>query len=184
MRLLKIRKGFLWNFFILFFSITTIYSQEKKDFLLRTVAFYNVENLFDTENDPFTFDDDRTPTGKDIWTPAKYEDKLKKLARVISEIGFETTGFPPVILGICEIENLKVLEDLVNEPRLLSNNYGIIHYDSPDSRGIDVALIYKKNIFSPTSSQSRRLLIYEAGNPSKRVFTRDQLVVSGLLEGE
>lgn len=159
-------------------------AQDERNFSVRSIAFYNVENLFDVENNPFTFDDDRTPTGKDKWTQEKYEDKLKKLSRVISEIGFEMSPGFPAILGVCEIENLAVLEDLVNQPLLLPKNYGIIHFDSPDRRGIDVGLLYQKEIFSPTNSHSRRLLLYEADNPSKRVFTRDQLVVSGIFEGE
>ncbi len=159
-------------------------AQNEKKYLIRTVAFYNVENLFDTINHPFTFDDDRTPTGKDVWTQEKYADKLKKLSFVISEIGKDQGGILPAIIGVCEIENRMVLEDLVNQPLLRDHNYDIIHYDSPDRRGIDVGLIYQKSIFTPSNSNSHRLLIYEADDPAKRVYTRDQLVVSGLFEGE
>ena len=170
-------------FFLLFghFSMT---SQEKKQYQIRTIAFYNIENLFDTENDPFTFDDDRTPKGKDAWTPEKYNDKVKNIARVLSEIGTETAQIPPAIIGLCELENRNVIEDLINHEYLLGANYGIVHYDSPDRRGIDVALIYQKNLFTPINSHSRRLLIYDLEDPSKRVYTRDQLVVSGIFEGE
>ncbi|HZJ35654.1 MAG TPA: endonuclease/exonuclease/phosphatase family protein [Gillisia sp.] len=160
------------------------FAQEKKTYHISTIAFYNVENLFDTENDPFTFDDDRTPEGKDIWNTEKYEDKLKNIARVISEIGAENAKNSPAVIGLCEIENLKVLEDLISQPQLLKQNYGIVHFDSPDRRGVDVALLYQKDLFIPLNSRSHRLLIYELDNPSKRVFTRDQLVVSGLFEGE
>lgn len=160
------------------------YSQEKKEYQIRSIAFYNLENLFDTEDDPLTFDDDRTPTGKDLWTEEKYRDKLKKMARVLSDIGKEATGTSPVIIGLCELENRKVLEDLIAQPSLSDAGYDIIHYDSPDSRGIDVALLYRTASFEVLDSQSRRLLIFEPDDPSKRVYTRDQLVVSGLLEGE
>lgn len=160
------------------------FAQSDKMYLVRTIAFYNVENLFDTEDNPFTFDDDRTPTGKDVWTEEKYKDKLKKLSRVIADIGLENAKLPPAIIGVCEIENLKVLEDLVNEPLLLEQNYGIVHFDSPDRRGIDVGLLYQKSMFTPQNMHSRRLLIYEMDDPSKRVYTRDQLVVTGLFEGE
>lgn len=159
-------------------------AQERKDYNIYTVAFYNVENLFDTEDDPITFDDDRTPLGKDLWTIEKYQDKIKNIARVISEVGFETTNTAPAVIGLCEIENLQVLEDLVNHPLLAKYNYSIVHYDSPDRRGIDVALLYQNSLFSLEESQSRRLLLYELEDPSKRVFTRDQLVVSGSLNGE
>ncbi|HSP83825.1 MAG TPA: hypothetical protein VLN72_08840 [Gillisia sp.] len=185
--MLKIIKYLLPNFItlsIFLFPGINGLAQEDKLYLLRTVAFYNVENLFDTENDPFTFDDDRTPTGKDKWTLEKYEHKLQNLSKVISEIGSGLTQLPPAILGVCEVENLRVLEDLVNQPSLLPFKYGIVHYDSPDRRGIDVGLLYQKDLFVPQNSQSRRLLIYEADDPTKRVYTRDQLVVSGLFEGE
>ena len=163
--MLKIIKYLLLNFITLFmflFSTNNGLAQENKLYLLRTVAFYNVENLFDTENDPIIFDDDRTPTGKDKWTPEKYEHKLQNLSKVISEIGSGPNQLPPAILGVCEVENLKVLEDLVNQTSLLPFNYGIVHYDSPDRRGIDVGLLYQKDLFVPQKSQSRRLLIYEA----------------------
>ncbi|MCF4100517.1 endonuclease/exonuclease/phosphatase family protein [Gillisia sp. M10.2A] len=165
-------------------SINIAYCQETRNYQINTVAFYNVENLFDTENDPVTFDDDRTPLGKDAWTEDKYEDKLKNIAKVLSEIGQDGSHNSPAIIGICEIENLKVLEDLTNQPSLIKYNYGIVHYDSPDMRGVDVALLYQKSHFKPLNSQSRRLLLYEKEAPSKRVYTRDQLVVTGLLDGE
>ncbi|HSP12280.1 MAG TPA: hypothetical protein VLO29_07115 [Salegentibacter sp.] len=159
-------------------------AQEKRKFNINTIAFYNVENLFDTENHPFTFDDDRTPEGKDVWTKDKYQDKLKNISKVIAEIGKDVTGTSPTIIGLCEVENRGVLEDLLNEDILKTSDYGIVHFDSPDRRGIDVALLYKKSIFKPTNSQSRRLMIYDFVDPEKRVYTRDQLVVSGLLDGE
>ncbi len=176
-------KTFLQILLALFF-INEFQAQDKRNYLLRTIAFYNVENLFDTENDPNTYDDDRTPTGKDVWTQEKYEDKLNKLSYVISDIGKEQSGIAPAIVGVCEIENYRVLEDLVNQPLLREHNYGIVHYDSPDMRGIDVGLLYQKSMFTPLNSKSHRLLLFEAENPSKRVYTRDQLVVSGLFEGE
>ncbi|RKS55265.1 Endonuclease/Exonuclease/phosphatase family protein [Gillisia mitskevichiae] len=166
--------------------LTTNYSlgQERKNYNIHTIAFYNVENLFDTEDDPLTFDDDRTPLGKDVWTLEKYHDKLKNIARVISEIGLDNSKTAPAIIGLCEIENLQVLEDLVSHPLLEEFNYQIIHYDSPDRRGVDVALLYQRSLFTPDNSQSRRLMLYELEDPTKRVFTRDQLVVSGTLNGE
>lgn len=159
-------------------------AQAEKTYRIATVGFYNVENLFDTEDDAFTFDDDKTPTGKDAWDKEKYEEKLANLAKVINDIGRETTGNPPVIIGLCEVENEKVLEDLVNQEEISSYDFGIIHFDSPDRRGIDVALLYRRSLFKPLDSESRRLLLYENNNPSKREFTRDQLVVSGMMDGE
>lgn len=141
-----------------------------------------MENLFDIENDSLTFDDDRTPEGKDHWTEERYHHKIGNIAKVISNIGRKTAQTSPDIIGLCEIENKMVLEDLVNHPSLQKMDYRIIHFDSPDERGIDVALIYKHSAFLPTSFQSRRLLLQnEAG---ERDYTRDQLVVGGFLDDE
>lgn len=168
---------------VIFFSMAHLHAQRNDTkFTVRTIAFYNVENLFDTINDPKTFDDDRTPEGADRWTTKVYKDHVMKIARVISEIGKDQTQQPPDIIGICEVENKDVIVDLVNTPHLKKFNYGIIHYDSPDSRGIDVALLYRKNIFKPIESQPHRLQI-EDEKGEKRT-TRDQLLVSGFLDGE
>ena len=155
--------------------------QNQKDYQIETVAFYNVENLFDTLDDTLTFDDDRTALGKDRWTEERYRRKIDNIAKVLSDIGSEETKKSPAIIGLCEIENRTVLEDLIAHPLLKSNNYGIIHFDSPDERGIDVALLYQKKDFLPLNAQPRKLLIYDA---EKRDYTRDQLVVNGLLNGD
>ena len=102
----------------------------------------------------------------------------------MAEIGAEVSGSAPTIIGVCETENRKVLEDLVNQETLVEQDYGIIQFDSPDRRGIDVALLYKKKLFTPTHYKAKELLIYDDNDKSKRVFTRDQLVVSGVLDGE
>ena len=169
---------------VLFTSFTPIFSQEKKAYKVNTIAFYNLENLFDTENDPLTYDDDRTPDGKDHWTEEIYQDKLKNMAKVMAEIGADVSGNTPTIIGVCETENRKVLEDIVNQETLVEQDYGIIQFDSPDRRGIDVALLYKKKLFTPTHYKAKELLIYDDNDKSKRVFTRDQLVVGGMLDGE
>ena len=171
-------------FLLLFLCSFQLFSQEKQHYKILTVAFYNLENLFDTEDDPLTFDEDRTPEGKDHWTEAIYKDKLRKMAYSISRIGKEQAQNSPVLVGLCELENLRVLEDLVREPVLQASNYGIIHYDSPDSRGIDVALLYQPQYFVPKHSVSHELVLFDSHSPEKRVHTRDPLVVSGFLEGE
>ncbi|ATA89288.1 endonuclease [Capnocytophaga stomatis] len=158
-----------------------VQAQEKK-FMVRTIAFYNVENLFDTINDPRKFDDDRTPEGADRWTSKIYNDHVQKIAKVISEIGSDVTKQAPDVVGLCEVENENVIVDLINTDYLKKYNYGIVHYDSPDSRGIDVALIYKKNVFKPVSTSKHPLKIYDADG--KRRYTRDQLLVSGMFDGE
>lgn len=155
---------------------------QSSSYKIRTVAFYNLENLFDTTNDTLIFDDDRTPEGKDNWTQERYERKLLQMSRVISEIGSDKTGNSPDILGICEVENLRVIKDLIHQEALRNKGYEIIHYDSPDERGIDVALLYKKSAFVPTSTASHRLLLLN--EEQERNYTRDQLVVGGMLDGE
>ncbi len=167
---------------ILWFHVSLL-SQEKKEYNINTIAFYNLENLFDPADDPLTFDDDRTPNGKDRWTQEIYEKKLKNMARVISEIGFDLTKNAPAIIGVAEIENRKVLDDLVNDPLLLSKEYGVVHFDSPDRRGIDVALLYQKALFKPKNTKPYELVMYD-NQTNKRVYTRDQLVVSGYLDGD
>ena len=169
-------------FFILAFIACLGTSQTKNEYQLRTIAFYNLENLFDIKNDSLVYDDDRTPEGKDNWTQVRYEHKLAQLSRVISEIGTATSKTPPDIIGVCEVENIMVLQDLVNHPNLRSYDYGIVHFDSPDERGIDVALLYRKQVFIPTTFDSRRLLLSK--DNGKRDYTRDQLVVEGLLDNE
>lgn len=159
-------------------------AQTEKQYAIRTIAFYNVENLFDYEDDPLTWDNDWTPNGKNNWTKENYKDKLSKLAKVISEIGSDVTGTTPDIIGLAEIENRRVLEDLISQPELANHNYGIIHYDSPDRRGIDVALIYKKDWFSPKFQKPYELILYNVLNLEKRKYTRDQLLVSGFLDNE
>lgn len=116
-------------------------SEQKKEY---TIAFYNVENLFDTINHPDKWDDDFTPEGKLKFNTERYQDKLNKLSLVLSSI--DTLSLPSIV-GLCEIENRKVIEDLCNQSALSSGNYGIAHTESPDKRGIDCALIYKKSDF-------------------------------------
>ena len=174
----------IWFFAITLLTFTASFGQNEKQYKVNTIAFYNVENLFDYEDDPITFDDDRTPEGKDHWTQEIYEAKLANMAKVISEIGEDVTGTSPAIIGVSEIENRRVLEDLLNQEPLVKKDYGIVHFDSPDRRGIDVALLYQKKLFTPTNYKAYELVIYDDQDRSKRIYTRDQLLVSGMLDGE
>lgn len=168
--------------FLLFLLMFLNVSAQKKNYSVRTVAFYNVENLFDTINDPKKFDDDRTPTGKDRWTQEIYQSHLNNIASIIAKIGRETTSSLPDFVGLCEVENKQVVQDLINTPHLLAGNYGVAHFNSPDMRGIDVAFIYKKSVFKLKDTSKHFLEIYDSSG--KQRFTRDQLLVSGELEGE
>jgi predicted extracellular nuclease len=107
-----------------------------------TAVFYNVENLFDIYNDPNTNDEEFLPESSKQWNGEKYKKKITDLAKVLSSINEKEL---PALIGLAEVENLKVLEDLAASPKLRPGKYGIIHYDSKDERGIDVALLYNKD---------------------------------------
>ncbi len=167
---------------LLLVNIAYSFSQENgKKYQIRTLAFYNLENLFDTINNP-NKNDEASPIMKLKTNKSKvYWDKIDKLGAVISQIGLEKAGTAPALIGVCEIENKNVLVDLVKSKHLKKMNYEIIHYESPDKRGIDVALLYQKKYFTPVNHQSFTPKIFKDG---ARVFTRDQLLVSGHLGDE
>lgn len=147
-----------------------------------TVAFYNVENLFDTKDNPKTYDDDFTTDGTKNWNEKRYAIKIKKLGSVISQLGVKRSKMPPVIVGLVEVENAKVVNDLKNSSHLKKYPYHFVHYDSPDDRGIDVALMYNRQFFELIDSKSYPLFIETS--EGKQDFTRDILRVSGNLNGE
>jgi len=146
------------------------------------IGFYNLENLFDTSDDKNTFDDDFTPAGKKHWNYRRYHKKIKKLSSVISQIGTDKSKLPPVLMGVVEVENKVVLDDLVNHKNLAEFDYGYAHFDSPDERGIDVALLYQKKEFELLASKTYPLLL--STPRGERDYTRDVLYVKGRLNGE
>ncbi len=165
-------------------NINTLKSQEANK-IIRCISFYNLENLFDTINTDGVIDTEFTAKGKKAWTGERYQKKLSNMSDVISQIGDERINGGPHIIGVSEIENKSVLEDLINMPKLKNSKYAIVHYDSPDRRGIDVALLYRKDFFELTRTRSVRLNIPDSINPYKDEFrSRDQLVVSGIINGE
>ena len=164
---------------LLFICGNLSYSQ--KSYIVQTVAFYNLENLFDTINDIEKMDElspmmELKSNRKEI-----YLDKLSKLAHVLCNIGKEQNNLPPSIIGIAEVENRKVIEDLIATFPLSKYNYGIEHYESPDKRGIDTALLYNKAVFKPTHSEAIPANLY---NNNFKVYTRDILWVTGYLMNE
>ena len=173
----------IWLTVALISAFISVNAQEKKKFKVHTVAFYNLENLFDTINDP-TKNDEASPIMEIKADQGEiYKKKVHNMARVISDIGEEVTNNSPAIIGVAEVENVTVLEDVANDPLLLSKDYGIIHFDSPDGRGIDVGLMYQKALFQPISKSKHELKIYD-DLTRERIYTRDQLLVTGKLEGE
>lgn len=169
--------------FCILFGVFSGHSQDEKRFKIHTVAFYNLENLFDTIDDPLKRDEASPIMEMKANRGEVYKQKVKNMARVISNIGTDMAKNTPAIIGVCEIENRKVLEDLVNDPLLLGKDYGIVHFEGPDRRSIDVALLYQKALFRPVNSKSHELKIYD-DLTRKRVYTRDQLLVSGELDGD
>lgn len=167
------RNPFFLLLFLLFQLPVCLQAQEKERRF--SVAFYNVENLFDTLDDPAIDDEEFLPSGKNQWTGERYRRKLRQLSRVIDSL-----GGGPGILGLCEIENRAVLEDLVREGLLREKNYGIVHINSPDARGIDVALIYRKKNFTVTGSRAIPVRFEE--DPGFR--TRDILMVKGKWDNQ
>lgn len=147
-----------------------------------TVAFYNLENLFDTKDDPNTLDRDFLPLGKKFWTEKKYRKKIFKMGRAISSISKNKTEKSPVLVGIAEVENATVIQDLVESKPLKDSNYNFAHYDSPDERGIDVALLYNEDFFTIAHSETIPIAIYESNGVKD--YTRDALYVSGRLNDE
>ncbi|MBP6758615.1 MAG: endonuclease/exonuclease/phosphatase family protein [Flavobacterium sp.] len=186
-----------------FCALIGVQAQQKK-YIVHTVAFYNFENLFDTINNP-NMDEEWLPNGLQRWTSEKYKQKLENLSKVLMQIGTnDQQKEAPTFIGCSEIENRGVLEDLVKQPNIVKSDYGIVHFDSPDKRGIDVGLLYQKKYFKPTSFINVPLIIYRGNNDEKdketeedkadkdkievsrdnRVYTRDILLVTGFLDGE
>ncbi|PIB33432.1 endonuclease [Gaetbulibacter sp. 5U11] len=148
----------------------------------QTIAFYNIENLFDIYKDDLTRDTDFNPTSEKRWTIKRYNNKLRKIGYAISNIGRKETNSHPAIIGLAEIENEAVLKDLISSKHLKEYPYQFVHYDSKDERGIDVAFIYDTTKFKVTNSESFTFSFNEAdGSPD---YTRDILLVSGLFLDE
>ncbi len=149
---------------------------------LISLAFYNLENFFDTKNDPHTDDDDFTPKGIMHWVKKRYFNKRNKIAKVISKIGVDETGNPPAVIGLAEIENNTVLHDLVSSKHLKKHNYKFVHFESADHRGIDVAMLYRSDIFELLESNKYPVELFN--DEGKPYYTRDILYCKGKLAGE
>lgn len=161
------------------YGFSVLFAQEERHFKVGCIAFYNVENLFDTIDTPGIIDSDFTPDAPKQWNTERYFFKIDRLAEVISKIGIEMTGAPPGVVGLCEVENAEVLYDLVADEQIRRYDYQVVHYPGPDRRGIDCALIYRPDVFTLKSSVSYRLDSEKHG-----FITRDQLLVTGYYDNE
>lgn len=146
------------------------------------VGFYNLENLFDPTDAHGVLDDDFTPVGQKHWTPKRYEKKLRHIGQTISRLGSLSEVEYPVLMGLAELENDKVLDDLLEMESMKKNGMDFIHYDSPDERGIDNALLYHRDFFEPEHCEPLPVLIYN--EDGSRDYTRDITYVRGKLNGE
>lgn len=145
-------------FFLIFIVISTVACSQTK----RSIAFYNVENLFDTQDDPNKDDQDFLPQGDNQWNDERYTEKLKHINEVFAL--FEN----PLMIGVCEIENEQVVRDVVNFGAMKSK-YGVVHYESLDNRGIDVALIYDSLTLKLNDSGFIRYAMPDGDSPSRDI---------------
>ncbi len=164
-------------FTLLFFSISCIAqtSSINKNINSYTIMFYNLENLFDTIDDPKTNDKEFLPDGKKMWVGPRYLNKIKNKAKVLASV--DSINLPAVI-GVSEVENINVLKDLVAAEPIKKGNYQIVHFDSPDPRGIDVALLYRPDVFKFISYYA--VPVYY-DSIYKKQKTREILYVKGVL---
>lgn len=173
--------------FVLFLLPLSLVAGGKKSYI---IGFYNLENLFDTYHDEGKRDHEYLPDGANQWTEVKYRKKLSNMARVIKAMKDENKVWHAV-LGVSEIENRHVLEDLVVEPAIAEANFQIVHYDGPDRRGVDVALLYRPEAFTVIESKSipfdfnSQKITFSMNKEQQDYFrTRDILMVRGMLGGE
>ena len=155
---------------VCFFPFLELCSQESM-----TVMFYNTENMFDTDDDPQKDDDAYTPAGDYHWTVSRYWEKLDAVSKVIVAADEDQA---PALVGLSEVENEVVLKDLTARSALKAADYRFVMTDSPDRRGIDVALMYRRSYFRLIGSESLRVDLRPYGGGA----TRDVLHVTGLLE--
>jgi hypothetical protein len=169
------------KYFVLLF-IMILFGAVQTQHKVCIVAFYNLENFYDTVDNPIVNDDDFTPGGAKRYNGGIYRDKVNKLATVVSQIGTEASASGAAMLGVAEIENDTVLNDLVHHPLLRQRHYRIIHFDSRDARGVDVGLLYNPNFFAPLRAE--KLFVALPGRSKDAFYTRDILYVTGHLNGD
>ncbi len=156
-------------------------AQFKKSPKHYSVAFYNLENLFDTIHDTGKNDYEYLPSAAKEWNTEKYFSKLNNLSRVLSELSRDKVKQGPAVIGVAEIENRRVLDDLVAQPLLAPSKYEIVHYEGPDKRGVDCALLYDPAQYKVSSS---KLVLSEPFEGDTTHQTRGFLIVNGKLAGD
>jgi hypothetical protein len=168
-------------FAITILSISTVYAQ-KENFKPSLIGFYNLENYYDTVNNPRVDDEEFLPNSERHYNTRIFLDKVDRLSSVIEQMGTELNPDGLALLGVAEIENDTVLNILVNHKSLKSRRLKVIHYDSPDARGIDVGLLYNPKYFTPL--YSKNLFVKLPGGSKDSYFTRDILYAKGIMDGD
>ncbi len=151
---------------------------QKKSGKAYAVAFYNMENLFDTEDDPEKFDEEFTPNGDYHYTTDIYAKKLHNIAYVLKQLATDSTADGAALVGVAEVENSKVLTDLAAQPEIKNKGYKHIIFRGPDPRGINVGLLYNPRLFKVLNAYPVKVALDGTGG---KIFTRDVLHVKGIL---
>ncbi len=172
---------FICTICIALLSMSTGYSQ-KASFHPSVIGFYNLENFYDTVNNPMIDDEEFLPSSERHYNTRVFFDKVSRLSSVISQMGTDINPDGLSLLGVAEIENDTVLTALVNHKDLKNRNLKFVHYNSPDVRGVDVGLIYNPKYFKPL--YSTRLFVKLPGGSKDSYFTRDVLYVKGIMDGD
>jgi endonuclease/exonuclease/phosphatase family metal-dependent hydrolase len=155
------------------------HAQTDKQFVPALVGFWNIENLYDTLDSPNTDDREFLPDAPKQWNTQRYERKVRKMGEVIAALGKDLDPRGVALLGLAEVENRTVVEDLCRSAALKDRGYQVVHEDSPDRRGVDVALIHDPKRYAVYAHKSYRLHM-----PDTAFRTRDQLLVSGVMDGD
>lgn len=158
------------------------FAQEKKSYQIGVIGFYNLENFYDTIDQPKVKDDEFTPNGPRHYNTGVYTNKIDRLVEVLSKVGKEESPDGLSVFGVAEIENESVLKDLISHPSLSPRGYKIVHHDSPDERGVDVGLIYNPKYYKVEDSKSLRVPLPDENGYKRK--TRDVLWVWGKYMGE
>lgn len=174
------KKGILLFFGLFLFLCTTAVAQGEKS-RYYCVGFYNLENLFDTIHDYKKNDYEFLPEGKYKWGTLKYANKIDNMAAVLNDMGTDVSDDGMAVVGVSEVENGRVLEDLVQHKNLARRGWRFVHIEGPDERGIDCALLYNPRLFTPCSG---KLVPYTIEEDGAKYYTRGFLVVSGEMGGE
>jgi hypothetical protein len=169
-------------FALILLIISTVTVAQANKYKVSVIGFYNLENYYDTIDNPIVNDEEFLPSSDRRYNTHIYLDKIDRLSTVISQMGTEISPDGLSIIGVAEIENDTVLTDLVNSPKLKDRKWKFVHYDSPDLRGVDVALLYNPKYFKPIYSAP--LFVQLPGGSKEAYFTRDVLYVKGVLDGD